>query len=96
MRARAVLALAAVFSVAMGALSQGGWWWLWLAVVALPLLSGRVRLPTLGGLRLDPVARLIMRENARTRRDNRRVARDRRRRIRDQRRATRKRRRQAQ
>jgi hypothetical protein len=96
MRGRAVLGAAVVFSVAMGALSSGGWWWLCLAVIALPLLSGRVRLPILGRVRLDPITRLIMRENARTRRENNRVRRERRRRVRDHRRATRKRRRQAQ
>ncbi|MGH3871294.1 MAG: hypothetical protein ACRDSR_07230 [Pseudonocardiaceae bacterium] len=90
MRARAVLALAVAFSIAMGALSEGGWWWAWLAVVALPVLSGRVRLPLPGGL--DPVARFVMRENARTRRDNRKIRRERRRRVRDQRRAIRRRR----
>ncbi len=96
MRGRAVLALAAGFSVAMGAFSEGGWWWAWLAVIAVPLLSGRVRLPMFGRVRLDPAARFILRENQRTRRDNQHAARQRRRRIRDQRRAIRKRRRQAQ
>jgi hypothetical protein len=96
--ARAVLGAAVLFSIVMGALSSGDWWWLWLAVLAVPLLSGRVRLPMpiLGRARLDPVTRFILRENARTRRDNRHVARERRRRIRDHRRAIRKRRRQAQ
>jgi hypothetical protein len=94
--ARTVLGAAIAFSVAMGALSSGGWWWAWLALLALPLLSGRVRLPVLGRVRLDPITRLILRENARTRRENHRIRRERRRRIRDQRRAIRKRRRQAQ
>lgn len=94
--ARTVLGAAVAFSVAMGALSSGGWWWAWLAVLAVPLLSGRVRLPLLGRVRLDPVTRFVLRENARTRRDNRRIARECRRRIRDHRRANRKRRRQAQ
>ncbi|MGQ0715728.1 MAG: hypothetical protein ACT4NP_00200 [Pseudonocardiales bacterium] len=96
MNARSVLGVAVVFSVAMGALSSGGWWWAVLAVLAVPLLSGRVRLPMLGRVRLDPITRLIIRENARTRRENHRIRRERRRRIRDHRRAIRKRRRQAQ
>jgi hypothetical protein len=96
MRGRAVLGAAVLFSIVMGAVSSGGWWWACLAVIALPALSGRVRLPMLGRLRLDPVTRFILRENQRTRRDNRCIARERRRRIRDHRRATRKRRRQAQ
>lgn len=93
--ARAAIGAATVFAVAMAALSSGGWWWMWLAVLALPVLSGRIGVPLLGRFRLDPVRRLILRENALTRRENRRVRRGRRRRLRDQRRAMRERRRQA-
>lgn len=94
--ARTALGAAVVFSVAMGALSSGGWWWVWLAALVVPLLSGRIRLPVLGRVRLDPVTRFILRENARTRRHNRRIAHQRRRRYRTQRRAMRQRRRQVQ
>ena len=96
MNGRAVLVAAVAFSVAMGALSSGGWWWAWLAGTALVVYSGRVRLPILGRVRLNAATRYVLRENAKTRRDNRRIARQRRRRVRDQRRAIRKRRRQAQ
>ena len=96
MRGSAVLGAAVVFSVAMGALSSGGWWWAWLAGIVLLLFGGRVRLPLLGGSRLDAATRYVLRENRVTRRHNRRIARERRRRIRDQRRAMRARRRQAQ
>jgi hypothetical protein len=93
--ARAVLAAAVVFAIAMGTLEHGGWWWAWLVGSVLVLFGGRVRLPLLG-VRLDPATRFIVRENRKTRRDNRAIARQRRRRIRNQRRAMRQRRRQTQ
>jgi len=96
MRGGAVLGAAVVFSVAMGALSSGGWWWAWLAGIVLLLFGGRVRLPLLGRVRLDAATRYVLRENRVTRRHNRHLARQRRRRIRDQHRAARTRRRQAQ
>jgi hypothetical protein len=92
MRGSAVLGAAVVFSVAMGALSSGGWWWAWLAAIALFTFGGRVRVP-LGGVQLT---RYVMRQNQITRRNNRRTARQIRRRTRTQRRAARTRRRQAQ
>lgn len=91
-----MLAAAVVFAIAMAALEHGGWWWAWLAGVGLLLFGGRVRLPLLGGIRLDAATRYVLRENRVTRRNNRRIARQRRRRIRDRRRAMRTRRRQAQ
>jgi hypothetical protein len=92
--ARVVLGAAVVFALAMGALEHGGWWWAWLvgAVVVVARGGGRV----LGGVRLDPATRFILRENRRTRRDNHAIARQRRRRLRDQKRAQRPRTRQAQ
>ncbi len=95
MRGAAVLGAAVVFSVVMGALEHGGWWWAWLAAIVL-LFGGRVRLPLLGRVRLDAATRFILRENRKTRRHTRAVARQRRHRIRDQQRAMRARRRQAQ
>lgn len=91
-----VLGAAVVFALTMGALEHGGWWWAWLAGIALLLFGRGVRLPLLGRMRLDAATRFILRENHRTRRDTRRLARQRRRRIRDQRRAQRTRRRQTQ
>jgi hypothetical protein len=90
-----VLGTAVVFALAMGALERGGWWWAWLAVIAVFLFGG-VRFPLLGRIRLDPATRFILRENRRTRRHNERIARQRRRRLRDQKRAQRPRTRQAQ
>jgi hypothetical protein len=92
---RAVLGATVVFSIAMGALSEGGWWWAWMAGIALLVFGRGIRLPLLG-VRLDPATRFILRENRRTRRDNRAIARQRRRRLRDQERAQRPRIRQAQ
>lgn len=92
-RARMVLATAVVFSVAMGALSSGGWWWAWLAgIVLFGVARRRWRL----GVRLSATNRFIRRENRRSRRHAHQLARERRRRMRDQRRAMRARRRQAQ
>jgi len=82
MRGRAVLGAAVIFSVAMGALSSGGWWWAWLAAIALLMFGRRVRLPLLGGIKLDTATRYVLRENRITRRHNRHLARQRRRRIR--------------
>jgi hypothetical protein len=96
MRGTAVLGAAVIFSVAMGALSSGGWWWAWLAGIVLLMFGGQIRLPLLGRVRLDAATRYVLRENRVTRRHNRHLARQRRRRIRDQRRAARARRRQAQ
>lgn len=93
--ARAALGAAVVFSVAMGALSEGGWWWAWFAGIAVLLFGRGVRLPLLG-VRLDPATRFILRENRKTRRDNHAIAQQRRRSIRNQRRAARQRRRQTQ
>lgn len=93
MSGRAVLGTAVVFSVAMGALSHGGWWWVWLAVIAVLMFGGRLRL---FGVRLDPGQRFIARENRRAIRHTRYVVRRERRRERDRRRALRARRRQAQ
>jgi hypothetical protein len=93
--ARAALGAAVVFSIAMGALSSGGWWWAWLAGIAVLLFGRGIRLPLLG-VRLDPATRYVLRENRRTRRHNRHIARQRRRRLRDQKRAQRPRIRQAQ
>jgi hypothetical protein len=95
MTGRAALGAAVIFSVAMGALSSGGWWWAWLAGIALLVLGRGIRLPLLG-VRLDPATRFILRENRKTRRHTRQLARQRRRRLRDQKRAQRPRTRQAQ
>jgi hypothetical protein len=91
--ARVVLVAAVVFSIAMGALSEGGWWWAWLAGAVL-LLGRGMRLPLLRGVRFDAATRYVLRENRRTRRHTRRLARQRRRRIRAQHRAARDRKRQ--
>lgn len=61
MGARMIMA-AVVFSVFMGALSHGGWWWAGVAVIAFGIFGGRVRLP-LTGVRLSPTDRFILREN---------------------------------
>lgn len=94
--ARTVLGAAVVFAVAMGALESGGWWWAWLAGIAVLVLGRGVRLPLLGGVKLDATTRFILRENRRTRRNTRHLARHRRRRMKDQQRAQRARRRQTQ
>jgi hypothetical protein len=91
---RVVLGAAVVFALAMGALERGGWWWASLAGAVLVGVCGGGRL--LGGVRLDPATRYVLRENRRTRRDNHAIARQRRRRLRDQKRAQRPRTRQAQ
>lgn len=77
--ARSVLTAAVVFAVAMGALESGGWWWAWLAGIALAAARKGVRVPLLGGVRLSAANRYIMRENRKVRRDTRRDARRRRR-----------------
>lgn len=96
MRAPTVLGAAVVFAVAMAALESGGWWWAWLAGIAVIVLGRGIRLPLIGGIKLDAATRYVLRENRVTRRHNRHVARQRRRRIRDQQRARRARRRQTQ
>lgn len=79
-RTKAVLVAAVVFAVAMGALERGGWWWAWFAGVALLVVGrGTIRVPLVGGVRLSPATRYIMRENRKTRRENRAIARRRRR-----------------
>ncbi len=92
-QSRAVLTGAVVFATAMGALECGGWWWAWLAGIALLVFRGRVRLPLLG-VNLDPAARFMVRENRKTRHHTRYVVRRERRKIRDRRRAMRQCRRQ--
>jgi hypothetical protein len=92
--ARVVLGAAVAFAIAMGALQRGGWWWAWLAGAVVLGVRGGGRL--LGGVRLDPATRYVLRENRRTRRHNQRIARQRRRRLRDQKRAQRPRTRQTQ
>ena len=87
--ARVVLAAAVVSAIAMEALETGGWWWAWLAGIAVLILGGGVRLPLLGGVRLDRASRHIIRENRRVRRDNRQLARQRRRVLKRQRQAAR-------
>jgi hypothetical protein len=91
----AVLGAAVAFSVLMGALTSGGWWWAWFAGIGLLVFGRGIRLPLLG-VRLDPATRFILRENRKTRRHTRHLARQRRRRLRDQKRAQRPRTRQAQ
>lgn len=94
--ARVVFIAAVVFALAMGALERGGWWWAWLVGIALLTFGRGVRLPLIGGIRLDAATRYVLRENRRTRRYNRHLARQHRRRIRNQKRAQRPRIRQAQ
>ncbi len=52
---RRVLTAAVLFSVAMGALTEGGWWWVCLAVLLLARRAVRVRLVRL----LRPVIRWL-------------------------------------
>jgi hypothetical protein len=52
---RRVLTFAVLFSIAMGALSDGGWWWVWLALVILARRTARVRLLRL----IRPVVRRL-------------------------------------
>lgn len=68
-----MLVAAVVFALAMGALEHGGWWWLWLGVAVLGMRG--VRLPGLGGVKLSPAARYVIRENHRSRAYTRRAAR---------------------
>lgn len=94
--ARSVLTAAVVFAIAMGALESGGWWWAWLAGIALAAARKGVRVPLWGGVRLSATNRFILRENRKTRRHTRQLAQQRRRSIRNRRRAMRQRRRQTQ
>lgn len=71
--ARAVLAAAVVFALAMGALQHGGWWWAWLGVGVL-FLKG-VRLPFMGPPRVPRANRYIIRQNRIAIRENRKNAR---------------------
>jgi len=72
MRTR-VLFAAVVFSIAMSALEHGGWWWLWLAAAIVGMKGTRVL--GLGGVRLSPSARYVLRENRRVRSHTRATAR---------------------
>ncbi|MGH3804150.1 MAG: hypothetical protein ACRDTD_29255 [Pseudonocardiaceae bacterium] len=73
--ARSVLTAAVIFAISMGALEHGGWWWEWLAGIALVAARKGVRVPLLGGVRLSAANRYIMRENRKIRRDTRKNAR---------------------
>jgi hypothetical protein len=59
--ARSVLTAAVVFAIAMGALQDGGWWWLWFGVAWLVVIGPR--LPLFGRVKISAANRYIMREN---------------------------------
>lgn len=75
--ARSVLTAAVVFAIAMSALQDGGWWWLWFGVAWLVVIGPR--LPLFGRVKISAANRYIMRENRKVRRDTRKDARRRRR-----------------
>jgi hypothetical protein len=71
--AQTVLIAAVVFAIAMGALQDGGWWWLWFGVAWLVVIGPR--LPLFGRVQISAANRYIMRENRKVRRDTRKAAR---------------------